>query len=445
MSIAGDPTDWDEDCLSLNVWTPELSGPARPVMVWVHGGGFTTGTGASLLFRGDALAARRNVVVVTLNYRLGVLGFLAHPVLALAEGGGCGNWGLLDVRAALEWVGDAIEAFGGDPGNVTVFGESAGAMAIGALLAGDAAGRLFHRAIVQSGPPATASVRWASARAQRLAELLAIGEPSRRALEAVQAGELVDAGAQLGAPSRSPGELPLPFLPVVDGVTLSSLPHDALAAGSARRVPLLIGTTRDECSFFTVAGPMMDNDEHVMEQTAALVGREAAAPIVETYRRRRVGRGEPVTPWHLWSAITTDIVFRLPSLSLAEAHRRWQGSTFVYLFERESPFLGGALGAVHGLDVPFVFGTHTHPSVSLFTGTDDAGGRLAQSMGAAWSAFARTGDPSCEEIGAWPPYDDTRPTMLLGDDSGPARDPYGDERAIWEEIGASAPRGHHHG
>ena len=207
----------------------------RPVMVWVHGGGFTTGAGSSLLYRGGDLARDGDVVVVTGNYRLGALGFLGHPALGDPATGAIGSWGLLDQIAILRWVRDHIAAFGGDPGNVTLFGESAGGMAISALLGVPAARGLFHRAVVESGPPYTHSVDQAVRAASDLAGLLGVGDVTRQSLEAVPADELVAATAELQNRSPRPGELPLPFLPVVDGHFLPRRPEDAVAAGEQRR------------------------------------------------------------------------------------------------------------------------------------------------------------------------------------------------------------------
>jgi len=446
MSIDGDPADWDEDCLNLNIWTPALDDGRRPVMVWLHGGGFTSGSGSSILYRGRYLAARGDVVVVTLNYRLGALGFLAHPALAAAEGSESGNWGLLDQLAALRWIGGCIESFGGDPANVTVFGESAGGMSVTALLGTSAAGELFHRAIVQSGPAATGSTRWGARQAGRLAELLGLREISRAALEKTAPDELVSATQRLGREFASEGELPLPFLPVTDGPLLSRPPEQAVAAGSASSVPLLIGTTRDECTFFTLANPRVAglDVDGVKRWTAAISGPEAAGAIVDAYVQARADRDEPVAPTDLWSAIATDVTFRLPSMSLATEHARHQPDTFTYLFEWESPFLGGILGSCHAIEIPFVFGTVEESTVPVFIGSGPEVDNLSQSMSDAWLSFARTGNPSCDVLGDWPRFDGNRATMILGPSSGIRDDPRSEERRIWEDCGVTLGSGHHH-
>lgn len=450
-AFPGDPTEWSEDCLSLNVWTPGIDDARRPVLVWVHGGGFTGGTGASLLYDGSRLAATGDVVVVTLNYRLGALGFLAHPALADGDGAPAANWGLLDQLAALRWVADTIGEFGGDPGNVTVFGESAGAMSIAALLAAPSAAGLFHRAVLQSGPPASYSARVGARRAERLAELVGAGL-NRHQLAQVPAPALVEATAVLGDEAAREaarhGGLPLPFLPVVDGQLLDRPPEEAVARGAAAPVPLLLGTNRDETAFFSLAdreAAALD-DAGILRRLARVVGEQAAPKVIEAYRDARHERGEPTTGRDLWTAITTDLVFRLPTLALAEAHGRRQPATYVYLFDWESPFLGGVLGACHALEIPFVFGTVEERPVAPFAGTGAAALALSRAVQQAWLSFARTGDPSTEELGAWPAYDPVRrPTMVLGPRRGVSDDPRRAERVAWEAAGVSPHRDHSRG
>ena len=445
FSLPGDPTRSEEDCLNLNVWTPGADDERRPVMVWLHGGGFTTGNGSSALFEGRHLAAR-GVVVVTVNYRLGALGFLGHPALVDAadgDGGGWGNWGLHDQLAALRWVRDSIAEFGGDPGNVTLFGESAGAMSISALLSAPAGRGLFHRAVLQSGPPATGSAAWAMDRAERLARHLGLSRLDRGSMEAVAPGRWVDATRRLAAELPDDGGLPLPLLPVVDGGLLDRVPGDALADGRWPPVPLLVGTTRDECALFTLADLTDPPDEaRIVGRMGRLFGRDAAEIVFETYREARTGRGEPVTGRDLWTAITTDYVFRVPSLTLAAAHG---AATYAYLFTRESPFLGGSFGSCHGLDIPFVFGTVQSAAVQVFTGSDPAATALSEQMQMAWVAFAQTGNPSCDAVGEWAAYDSARlPTYVFGPGGGLQDDPRSTERRVWGDAGIANRAGHHH-
>jgi len=445
FSFPHDPTESDEDCLNLNVWTPELDDRRRPVLVWLHGGGFTTGSGSSSLFAGGRLASH-GVVVVTLNYRLGALGLLAHPDLVSEVGTGLGNWSLRDQIAALAWVRDNIAGFGGDPDMVTVFGESAGAMSISALLGAPEAFGLFHRAVIQSGPPATASTQWARRRAERLAAHVGVPSDDVAALRHVTADRLVVATQRLAQEAPSDGGLPMALLPVVDGALLDRSPGDVIVEGAAAPVPILVGTTRDECALFTTAdqGDPDVDDARVAHRMVGLVG-PAGRDIVDAYRHARLARGEAVAGRDLWTAVTTDYVFRLPLQELAVAHAKHQPDTYSYLFTWQSPFLGGMFGSCHGLEIPFVFGTVEDPPVQVFTGAGPQATLLSERMQRAWIAFARNGDPSCEAVGSWPAYDPVRRrTMILGPQAGVEDDPRRAERLIWEETGTTVNPGHHH-
>ena len=406
LSLGGEPDEQAEDCLSLNIWTPELDGGGRPVMVWIHGGSFASGSGAGSLYRGGMLAREQDLVVVTLNYRLGILGFMAHPALADPDQGwldgrpwsGFGNWGLADQMAALSWVRDHVADFGGDPANVTVFGESAGGMSVSALM-GAADGRgLFHRAIVESGPPYSCTADQASARAERMAAHLGI-PMSRQAWETVPAGELVRVAAEVGRADAHGAESGLLFMPVVDDGLLSSNPEDHVASGSASDVPLLIGTTRDESSFFTVGDPVLSSlDEAGLQRWAERVTTtpDLAEDLITQFRKIRSSRGETVIPRDLWVALATEFVFRLPTVRFADVHAKAAGpdvGTFCYLFTWESPAFGGVLGSCHALDIPFVFGTVHNPAVQVFAGGGDDAFELSRIMREDWAGFARSGVP----------------------------------------------------
>lgn len=416
----------DEDCLFLNVWTPATDGGRRPVMVWIHGGAFVIGAGSQMLYDGAPLARRGDVVVVTINYRLGVFGFLRH-------GPGTGNEGLLDQIAALEWVRDEIAAFGGDPGNVTIFGESAGAMSVATLLATPRARGLFHRAIAQSGATNVVLPRErAETVAQRIVTGLGLPPGDGAALATLPAARLLE--VQRDVFDRSfRGREGLAFAPVVDGTVIPADPDEAVAAGASADVPLLIGTTLEEMKLFSIMDPAaraMDEATLRMRLADRIPGRGDEA--VRVYREARAARGADTSPAELWCAIESDRFFRVPAMRLALAHRQ-HAPTFTYLFDWRSPLLGGAFGACHALELPFVFGTLDRGPVAMFAGSGPEADALAERMQDAWLAFARTGTPSTPALGAWPTYDAVRrTTMRFGSVCRLEDAPLEAERRFWD-------------
>jgi para-nitrobenzyl esterase len=431
-----------EDCLTLNIWTPEIpedptAAAGRPVMVWIHGGGFTSGSGSVFLYRGGELARHGDVIVVTINYRLGALGFLGHPGLNDPDGF-IGNWGVHDQVAALRWVRDHIAKFGGDPARVTVFGESAGGFSVAALLGVPSAAGLFRRAIVQSGGAHVHTVTEAGRAADRLAETLGLSSCSRQALLAVPAAELVAATDEMGKRAPDPGAIAVPFLPVLDGTFLPQHPLKAVEQGAAAGVDLLIGTNRDELTLFSLGRPEL----RALDDASALRWVTNAAPDVPAtellagYTEVRAARGEGIDPQALTVAIGTDNVFRWPSLQLAAAQQAQGARTFVYLFEWESPAFGGFLGSCHALELPFVFGVVHVPAVQLFTGAGIETETLSTQMQQAWLAFARSGDPTHAALeGGWPAWDPRkRTTMVFGPRTGAIDGPRNAELAVWERY-----------
>jgi para-nitrobenzyl esterase len=430
-----------EDCLFLNVWTPALDGARRPVMVWIHGGAFTIGSGAQSIYEGSALAKRGDVVVVTINYRLGPLGFLRLDELTGGRIPSTGSEGMQDQVRALEWVRDNIAAFGGDPDNVTIFGESAGGMSVGTLLGMPSARGLFHKAIPQSGACNTANTPAQAARvAAKVGELAGVRDAD--ALLALTTAQLLKLSAQL---SPGPGvvidkTLPgMPMQPVVDGAVVPRLSIDSVAAGSAAGVALLVGATSEEWKLFAALDPsvMTLSDEQLVARFEPRLG-AAAKPIIDAYRKARTGRNAPATPAEIFSAIETDRIFRLPGILLSETQAKHDRRVYQYLFAQPSPLFGGMLGACHAVELGFVFGTHREPGVSEFTGQGPAVDALAEQTMDAWLAFARSGDPSCKSLGAWPAYTAAeRATMVLGEKSRLERAPLDEERAAWAHAPAS--------
>jgi para-nitrobenzyl esterase len=405
-------------------------------MVWIHGGGFTGGSGSVFLYRGGELVRNGDVVVVTINYRLGALGFLGHRDLADPDGL-IGNWGLHDQVAALRWVQDHIAQFGGDAGNVTVFGESAGGFSVATLMGTPGATGLFRRAIVQSGGVHMHTVVEAERSADRLASALGVASCDRAMLEPIPAADLVAATEEISKRRPDPGLIRLPFLPVVDGAFIPQHPLSAVEQGAASGIDLLIGTNKDEATLFGLGDPSLAS----LEAAGLVRWVENAAPdlpsgeLIESYRQARLDRSEGVAPVDLWFATGTDGVFRWPSFQLAAAQGTQGAQTFVYLFEWESPAFGGVLGSCHALEVPFVFGAVRIPAVQLFTGGGPEAEALSSVMQQAWLAFARTGDPSHGALGSWPTWDPTtRSTMVFGGQSAPVDAPRNAELSVWEQY-----------
>jgi para-nitrobenzyl esterase len=443
-----------EDCLFLNVFTPGADEVRRPVMVWIHGGGFTNGSGHVPFYNGTNLARGGDVVVVTLNYRLGVLGFLRTEHLFGARGVGeshspggaasTGVNGLRDQIAALRWVRDNIAGFGGDPDRVTVFGESAGGMSVTALLSAPEASGLIHTAIAQSGAGenvlstdeserVTAEVfgrlglDLTAAGARRLQDL-----PVEALLEAQTATEAGELMTGMGGRQRGERFLKLPFEPTVDGDLLPRRPLDAVRDGCAAGVPLVVGTTAEEWKMFMLqeAGGELA-DEQLARRAANLVGDDPAAvdELIGLYRQAK----PDTLNRDLWSALMTDHVFRLPAVRLAEAQLP-HGPVWMYRFDHPSSAFGGLAGACHTIDVPFVFDNVDIPAIEmLLGGVDDEVRRLAGTCATAWSTMARTGRPDRGNLD-WPAYDlDRRATCILRRQPTVLDDPEGELRACWSD------------
>lgn len=383
-----------DDYLNLNVWTPAVDG-SRPVMVFVHGGAFVHGSGSIPVYDGARFAGD-GIVLVTVNYRLGADGFVWF-------GDGVPNLGLLDQVAALRWVRDNIGAFGGDPANVTVFGESAGAMSLCTLLAMPAAGGLFRRVIAQSGAArCVIGSEAASVVGRRLAQVLGV-EPTREAIGRAPMPLLLQAQHQV---AREVAENPdpsvwhevganlMPFEPVVDGTVLPRHPTDAIRDGAGAGVDLLVGTNSDEAHlFFVPTGVAAAADDATLRRYAAV--RHYPQRVVDTYRATR----PDTSSGELLSALMTDGYYRLPALELAADH----AGTFVYEFAWRSPAYGGAIGSCHTLELPFVFDRLDDPGYASLLGPD-APQSAADAVHRAWVDFATTGDPGWRAWATATPY-----------------------------------------
>ncbi len=415
-----------EDCLTLNVWSRGPGGPPRPVMVWLHGGAFLTGAGSDAPYDGHRLAARGDVVVVTLNYRLGALGFLHMAGLCTAEVEE--NLGLRDQIAGLAWVRDHIADFGGDPRQVTLFGQSAGAMAIGALLGSPHAVGLFARAILQSGTAQYVHGRASADRVSRLfLKTLGLREADLAVLRDQPVERLVAVGRGLMGTVRL---LRLPFQPVVDGVVLPAPPLEAVRAGGAAGVPLLIGTNRDELTLYDVIDEIDPAPalRKRWRRLRAVAGLAAALGPRHLRRLRRAYRqaGDGLRDF------VTDAAFRIPAIRLAEAQAR-HAPVFMYRFDWPSPAYGGRLGACHALEVPFVWNTLDKSPAQVLARDEPTTRALATTMQDAWIAFARTGNPQAGPLPAWPCYEPSgRATMIFDATCRLEADPQRAQRLAWE-------------
>ena len=430
--------DRSEDCLYLNVWTPALDGVRRPVLVWIHGGAFVIGSGSQTIYDGGPLSRRGDVVVVTINYRLGPFGFLNLNEVSGGRIPATGNEGLLDQLAALEWVRENIADFGGDPDNVTIFGESAGGMSVGCQLGLPRSRGLFHKAIPQSGACQTASPLERAVRvAERVLGGLGVHSDDVAGLRAATPKQLLEIQARMALPGQSEPDIGgMPFQPCIDGDVLSALPIDAVRAGSARGVQVLVGSTLDEWKLFGAADPEVFtlHEDKLVERVAENVGADAAPGLVDAYRKARRGRGEAATPTDLFFAIETDRIFRIPALQLADAQHANDSAAYNYLFTWRSPAMGGMLGACHALELGFVFGTIESSNSRDFSGSGPAVDALENAIQESWLAFARNGDPANDTIGAWPRYGDRRATMILGEKCAVENAPYEEERQAWTAI-----------
>jgi para-nitrobenzyl esterase len=414
------------------------------VLVWIHGGAFAIGSGSQALYDGAPLARRGDVVVVTINYRLGALGFLHLRELTGGRIPATGNEGILDQVAALEWVRENIAGFGGDPANVTIFGESAGGMSVGTLLGLPRARGLFAKAIPQSGAAQTVSSLERAVRlAERLLRELGIRRDDVDALRAATPQQLLEATARVnGVPGALVDpEFGMTWKPVLDGRTLAKVPLEEIRSGSAAGVAVMAGSTLEEWKLLATGEPgvMALAESALLERTRASLGGADPAGLVGAYRSARTGRGEPATPFELHAAIETDRIFRMPALRLLETQARHDPRTYAYLFTWRSPMMGGLLGSCHALELGFVFGTHAAQGMRDFCGAGPAADALAESMQDAWLAFAKKGDPSCPAVGRWTPHrDGERATLVFGEKRALELDPRAEERRAWDAAPASA-------
>lgn len=423
MTFLGAERDnMSEDCLYLNVWSPGADERRRPVLVWIHGGAFISGSGSASAYDGTSFVEHGDVVVVTLNYRLGILGFLHLGELGGKTYETSGNNGMLDQIAALKWVKDNIAFFGGDPERVTIFGESAGAMSVGTLLAMPESKGLFQKAILQSGAARnTVTATKATEIAKQILGVLHVQENELEKLRELPLEDLLSASTRV------------PFMhlvPVVDGVSLPVNPEVALAEGAAKDIPVLIGTNKDEYNLFTVFDPRLNDPD---KETLTSYCNQLFGPLWPSLASSFL-KGETIST-ALFSKMVTYLIFNAPALKLAEEQVKQGALVYMYRFDWETPVLNGGLKACHALEIPFVWNNLTQPGTSNLVGDPSEIQGLAERVHQAWIAFAHHGNPNTPELPDWEPYNLVdRPTMLFNRECRMVNDPEKESRLAWEHA-----------
>ncbi|MCZ6855849.1 MAG: carboxylesterase family protein [Gammaproteobacteria bacterium] len=419
----GAPARWNEDCLTLNITTPALDTGHRPVLVWIHGGGYRTGQGAIPWYNGARFAANGDIVVVSINYRLGALGFTDLSRFG-EQYASSGVNGILDQITALTWVRDNITHFGGDPKKVTIAGESAGGFAVSTLLGCPCAQGLFRAAIAQSGAahhtlPAEAGEKVAD----RFLDVLGVNDAI--GIDAIDVGAILKAQQTVSDELEGPagaltklGVAVSAFYPVVGNEILPQSPLTAIQSGMGAEIPLLIGSNRHETTLWGYG----EVDDPKLDRMVANFG---AGKTLAVYRSQR----PRATPQDLMIALTTDHMFRIPAIRLVEAREPHGAKSWMYWFCWESRAFGGTLKATHALEIPFAFDNLDRGGVEVFLGEGPAPQTVADDMHRAWTGFIRDGDPG------WAPYaSQSRATMRFAEPSELIDDPDGLERAAWEGI-----------
>jgi para-nitrobenzyl esterase len=413
-----------ENCLVLNVWTPRVHDQAkRPVMVWLHGGGFFLGSGGDKYYEGSNLSAKNDVVVVTLNHRLAAFGYLYLGDSAGPQYAASNLAGMLDIVQALQWVKENIAQFGGDPGNVTIFGQSGGGSKVSTLMAMPAAQGLFHKAIIESGAAVrVGTVADAAATRDKLLTLLGMKTVAIDALQKLPMQDLITASGKAGL---------LAFVPAMDGKILPTQPFDPVASPLSASVPVMVGSTKDEATNVFLTDPTWQTmtDSDLTQRVSATIGPQQAAKAIELYR----SNAPDDKPMHLFTSIVTDQMFTHSSVLLAE-RKLAQRSAPVYMYKInwESPVLGGKLRSPHAVELPFVF-----DNVDVSAGLVGAGAtqdQMAQLMSRTFAAFARSGNPDVQGYPHWPEYAlEKRETFVYDIPPRVAADPNSAYRVFWND------------
>ncbi len=421
----------DEDCLSLNIWTPGLDDARRPVLFWIHGGAFIIGSGCESFLEFGTLPRRGDIVLVSINYRLGAFGFVNLKEITGGKIPATGSEGLLDQVTALDWVVENIRAFGGDPDNITVSGFSAGGMSTGNLLGMPLARGKFRKAINRSGSGnVVGTIESAVKVTEKYLEILKINGKDTDSLRRLSTKQLMDAQLELQNRLRLSEYRLTPFQPVLDGKVLPEWPLVAIKKGAAKNIPVIAGTSLDELKMSSTLDPAVRNldEAGLVRRLNDLLPEKIVPDMIKVYRSALKRRGIDASPVEILGTVNTDYLFRIPTIRLIEAQRDNGAPAYNYLFTYRSPAMGGVLGAMHGLDNPFLFGCLDKE----FSGDGPEEQALAIKMQDSTLAFLRTGDPSCQSIGKWPVYGKDRLTMVLDKKTRVEAAPFEDERRVWD-------------
>ena len=441
-------TDTSEDCLYLNIWTPASDNKKRPVMVWIHGGAFITGAGSQQIYKGKSLAVKGDVVVVTLNYRLGALGYLYLNDLLPEASGVSANNGLLDQIEALRWVQKHIESFGGDPNDITLFGESAGAMSVATLMACPSAKGLFHKVILQSGAADQALTRdEATEIAQGFLKAVDVSPSNPEKLWQLTPAQIVKAqrislqmSYNRGVFSQPVIQTGMTLLPVIDGTILPQSPLSSLKQGESKHIPMMLGCTREEWNFFMklpgAEGMLPANAPKEMSKHDLIKVCEATVPgmgeRVANHYEKVIREANPSASYNdIYSAIESDRIFRIPTLRQAEAQSQHNEAVYLFHFDWDK----GMFGACHASDIPFVFGNPQEGAGQFLTGGSEKAQKLSSIVQSCWLAFTRSSDPSTDLVGKWPRFSkENRQAISFNDTTEVVDNPFATTQGIWEGV-----------
>jgi len=428
------PPQKEADCLNLNIWTPRCDNMKRPVLFWIHGGSHIYGSGR--LLNGRNISRRGDIVLVSINYRLGPLGYLYIP-------GAPPNIGQLDQIAALTWVRDNIELFGGDSNNITIFGESAGATSVCALMTMPKAKGLFNRAISQSGAvqPYGFELSGRKTTAEMILKELNLSNDDLDEYRKLPTEKIINALIKAQEKAFF-SQKELEFRPYIDNENLPQHPIKAIQEGYAKDIELIVGTNLEEWRFWRAFEPKFEERDptEIKKRLNNLISstgedEKKTEDIINIYKKSREDNSLSINIHEIYEAYMTDWIFRIPSIKFAEAQGKHQKNTYMYLFNWKTPFDNGKYGAMHALEISFVFGAFWEDYLFTFPKKTDETEALSEKMMNAWVSFAKTGNPNHTGIPIWPSYDiEKRNTIIFDKNIELWDDPLSKEREMWYEM-----------